>query len=234
MRESIVCLIVGLWGAVGVARAQIPVTDAASIAQQVKQVASWAQQISAMKSQLDQQKQLFASMTGSRGIGNLLNNPALLDALPPDWQQVYQAMKNGGYSGLTGSAATIRSANSVFDACVAETGAAQTICQRSASKGAQDKAFAQTAYQSAQNRLANIQNLMGQIDNTPDPKAIADLQARIQTEQATIQNEQTKLQLFKMLADAEDKLIAQQQQELAAQRLARTGRTAQRLKLHDW
>ncbi len=49
-----------------------------------------------------------------------------------------------------------------------------------------------------------------------------------------IQNEQTKLQLFKMLADTEDKLIAQQQEELAAQRQARTGRTTDHLQLHNW
>ncbi len=143
----------------------IPVFDAANVAQAINQVQAWGQQLTQMQQQLTQQQNLFNSLNGSRGIGNLLNDPSLQNALPAGWQQVYQAVQNGGYSGLTGSAAAIRSANSVFDACASETGAEQIICQRSASKSAQDKDFAQTAYQSAQNRLANIQNLMGQIDN---------------------------------------------------------------------
>jgi type IV secretion system protein VirB5 len=66
------------------------------------------------------------------------------------------------------------------------------------------------AYQASIQRLNNIQGLMGQINSSTDPKAIADLQARIQGEQAAIQNEQTKVQLMAMLQKSEDGLIEQQ------------------------
>lgn len=202
------------------AHAQIPVTDALSLAQQVQQVAAWAQQIQSMKDQITNQQQLYSSMNGARGIGQLLNNPALKNTLPPDWQQVYSAIQAGGYAGLTGTAKTIRDANAIYQC---NTGTSEEIarCNRSLSKTAQDKAFANEAYAAAQRRLDNIQALMGQIDNATDPKQINDLQVRMQAEQAMIQNEQTKLMMFKMMAESEDRLIAQQKQEVTMERWSR-------------
>jgi type IV secretion system protein VirB5 len=64
---------------------------------------------------------------------------------------------------------------------------------------------------------------MSRINATQDPKAIAELQGRIAIEQAKIQNEQTKLQMFQMVAQAEDRLQQQRQRELNAQANARRG-----------
>ena len=57
---------------------------------------------------------------------------------------------------------------------------------------------------------------MYEINQTQDPKAIAELQGRIAVEQANIQNEQTKLQLYEMVAAAEEKVQAQRQREIQA------------------
>lgn len=215
-------LVVGLafFGLVDVASAQIPVTDVAGLTQQIQQVISWGQQLQQMKAQIDQQKATYEAMSGSRGLGSLLNNPALKNALPQDWQQVYSAVQKGGYQGLTSAAKVIRDANRVND-CVDRTNTLNALCQREANKAAQDKAFAQAAYTSAQTRLDNIQGLMGQIDATTDAKSIAELGARMQAEQAMIQNEQTKLQMFRMLADAEKDLIDQQKRETSMKDLQR-------------
>jgi len=207
------------------AHAQIPVTDVANLTQQIQQVVSWGQQIQGMKDQLTQQQQLFSSMNGSRGLGQLLNNPALKNALPADWQNVYSSIQSGGYSGLTGSAKAIRDANAIYDC---NAGAANNVarCNREMNKTAQDKAFANDAYTAAQRRLDNIQALMGQIDNATDTKQIQDLQVRMQAENAMIQNEQTKLMMFKMMADSEDKLIAQQKHEQDMKNLSSRTRSA--------
>ena len=73
-----------------VAHAQIPVTDGASIAQQaaaqVETIAKWKLQYDQMMSQIDQAKQQFESLTGSRGLGTIMNNAALRDYLPNNWQ----------------------------------------------------------------------------------------------------------------------------------------------------
>lgn len=227
IRRIILGCCIGLLTATA-AQAQIPVTDVASLSQQIQQVAAWAQQIQGMKDQIDQQKYLYQSMNGSRGIGQLLNNPALQNTLPDNWKTVYSSIQNGGYSGLTGSAKAIRDANSIFG-CDGKTGLALTICNRDRNKAAQDKAFSLDAYDAAQRRLDNIQALTRQIDNATDTKTIQDLQVRMQAENAMIQNEQTKLMMFKMMADAESKLIDQQKREADAAHLSRRARLADRL-----
>ncbi|EDL5919966.1 P-type DNA transfer protein VirB5 [Salmonella enterica subsp. enterica serovar Infantis] len=211
-----------------VAFAQIPVTDGASIAQQVaaqvETIAKWKMQYDQMTSQINQMKQQYESLTGSRNLGQILNNSALRDYLPNDWQGVYDAVKSGGYSGLSGRALSIYEGNKAFDACAHFKVADQrTACEAQAVKGAQDKAFALDAYDKAKSRLTQIDQLMAKINDTPDPKAIAELQGRIAAEQAMIQNEQTKLQMYQMVAAAEDRLQEQRQRELNAKAGARRG-----------
>ncbi|WP_045758397.1 P-type DNA transfer protein VirB5 [Xanthomonas albilineans] len=208
--------------------AQIPVTDGASIAQQVaaqvETIAKWKMQYDQMTSQINQMKQQYESLTGSRGLGNILNNPALREYLPSDWQGVYDAVKSGGYSSLSGRALSIYEGNKAFDACAHFKVADQrTACEAQAVKGAQDKAFALDAYDKAKSRLTQIDQLMAKINDTPDPKAIVELQARIAAEQAMIQNEQTKLQMYQMVAAAEDRLQEQRRRELNAKAAARRG-----------
>lgn len=219
----------------GHASAQIPVTDVAlngqTAANQTATMAQWAQQIVEMKNQYDQLTQQYtqmqedyAAVTGSRGLGTILNNPELRDYLPNDWQGVYDSVKSQGYSGLSGTAATVYSESRIYDSCAHISMADQrTLCEASAVKAAQDKGFALDAYDTAKGRLTQIDQLMSQINATDDPKSIAELQGRIQAEQAMIQNEQTKLQLYDMVAQAEDRIQQQQQLELNARRSARRG-----------
>lgn len=205
--------------------AQIPVTDGASIAKsvenQIETMAKWKMQYDQMVSQIDQMKQQYAAVTGARGMGELFNNPQLRDYLPQDWQGVYDSVKSGGYAGLSGRAESIYNDNKAYDACAGFTSNEQRMnCEAQAVKGAQDKAFALDAYDAAKNRLSQIDLLMQQINRTQDPKAIAELQGRIAAEQAMIQNEQTKLQMYQMVAAAEDRLQEQRQREINAKVLA--------------
>ena len=208
--------------------AQIPVTDGASIAnsvqQQVETIAKWKMQYEQMMTSIDQSKQQLSSLTGSRGLGNIMNNPALRDYLPSDWQKVYDSVKSGGYSGLTGTGKSIYEANKIYDGCAYITiNEQRTACEARAVKGAQDKGFALDAYTTAKNRVNQIDQLMGQINQTQDPKAIAELQGRIAAEQANIQNEQTKLQMYAMVAQAEDHMQQQRQTEINAKANSRRG-----------
>ncbi len=207
------------------AHAQIPVTDVASIStqvsNQVETIAQWKMQYDQMTSQINQMQQQYASMIGTRNLGQIMNNPSLRDYLPNDWQGVYDSVRTGGYSGLTGRAQSVYEANKVYDACAHYKVAEQrTACEAQAVKGAQDKAFALDAYDKAKGRLTQIDGLMSQINGTTDPKAIAELQGRIAAEQALIQNEQTKLQMYQMVATAEDRLQEQRQREINAKVLS--------------
>jgi type IV secretion system protein VirB5 len=71
-------------------------------------------------------------------------------------------------------------------------------------------------------RFNYLQGLMGQINNTTDPKAIAELNARITAEQTMMTNEQTKLQQTVSLMQSRDAVTQQQQNELA---IKQTGST---------
>lgn len=216
---------------VGTAQAQIPVTvttqvtdSPMTIAEFTSNTTRWAQQVAQMKSQIDQMRQNYESITGNRGMGRIYDDPQYRDYLPSDWQKVYDSVKNGGWDGLEGRAAGIYGDNKIYDSCQSFTIAEQrTACQAQAVKPSQDKAFALDAYDQAKNRVNQIDQLMGQINQTQDPKAIAELQGRIAAEQAMIQNEQTKLQMYQMVADAEGKIQQQRQTELNAKANARRG-----------
>ncbi len=200
-----------------VARAQgIPVYDAQNVVQAIAAVG-------ALRQQVQQELQLYHSLSGSRGFGALMDNPVLAHSLPSNWQDVYRAIQNGGYAGLTGRAQTLRQASQIYN-CEDQRGVDQQVCERVLNKPFQDKAFGIQAYQSELEELEQIQRLMQQIDATQDAKGIAELQARIQTESTAVANEMTKLQLFRMLADTEDRLIAEQQQELVLKRAGNTQR----------
>lgn len=210
------------------AHAQIPVTDEASILQQVanqiETIAKWKIQYDQMVTQIENMEREYQALTGGRGLGTILNDPRYREYLPDEWQGVYDAVRNGGYEGLSGRAATIHAENQIFDACAhLQINDQRLACEAQAVKGAQDKAFALDAYDAARDRLNQIDQLMQRINTTEDPKDIAELQGRIAAEQAMIQNEQTKLQMYAMVAEAEDRLQEQRQLELNAQANARRG-----------
>lgn len=219
MKSASLVLLIGLTAFAAPAGA-ITVVDVGMNTQtrtnQLANMAKYAEMVAQYKQQLDQMQQQYKSLTGTRNLGEILNNPAFRNYLPPEWQDVYRSVQNGGYSGLTGAAKAIRDLNQVYDACATRTGRGKTICERAASKAAQDKAFATEAFDRARDRLDQITGLMKQVNATSDPKAIAEIQARIAVEQAAIQNEQTKLQMYQMIANAEDRLVEQQQREEAA------------------
>lgn len=201
--------------------AQIPVTDVASIQQQVSSqietIAKWQSQYEQMTTRIDQAKQQYESITGSRGLGEVFNDPSMRDYLPAEWQSVYDSVKRGGYSGLSGKSAQIYNQNKVFDSCERLRDESQKrVCESRAVKSSQDQALALESFDKAKDRINQIDRLMRKINDTTDPKSIAELQSRIAIEQANIQNEQTKLQLYRMIADSESKIQEQQHREIQA------------------
>ncbi|HDR9173004.1 TPA: P-type DNA transfer protein VirB5 [Burkholderia vietnamiensis] len=194
----------------------IPVYDARNVVQAIATVGQ-------LKQQVQQEMQIYQSTVGTRGFGALLSNPVVANSLPPNWQSVYTAIQDGGYAGLTGNAQALRSGSQIYN-CEDQTGIDQQVCRRTLNKPYQDKAFGLQAYQAELQELNQIQALAQLINATQDPKGIAELQARIQTESTAVGNEMTKLQLFRMLAETEDKLVAEQRSELVLSRAGKTNR----------
>lgn len=217
-------------------KAQIPTTDIVNnithILNQTQDMAEWAEQINAMYQQIEQMERQYSHMekeyekiTGSRNLGQILNNPLFRNYLPEEWRDLYDATRRGGYASLTGNAKTLYDDNQVFDMCAHLVNEVHRKgCESQAIKGAQDQAFATTAYDAAKNRVDQIEGLMAKINETEDPKAIAELQARIAVEQTAIQNEQTKLSMFQMIANSEKEMQAQRLREAEAKTWSATGR----------
>ncbi len=166
----------------------IPVADGAAVAQRaanfVQQMAEYAKQLTQMKNQYEQQVKQFKAMTGSRGLGNILQD-AVKDQVPSEWSAIYKGAKDIDYKSVINSKG--------YDSKAAD---------RMAVKNLQDM---EEVFKSTKTQLDSLTVMMNQINQTQDMKAAADLQNRIAVEQAKIANNQTKLDML-------DRLYARQKE----------------------
>jgi len=198
------------------ARAGIPVIDVTAVANLMQQVSYWQQQISAMQKQYDQLQtanaqlgQTYDAMTGSRGMGQLLpSSDSTRNYLPSNYNDLMSTLNSstGSYSGLASQMQSIMKANSVLSS--AQMSALSPELRQVVEQGRQASAMlngtTQAAYQNTSQRFSALQQLVDAIGRTNDPKAIQELQARIQAEQNMLTNEQTKLQSLYQVAQSEE------------------------------
>ncbi|WCF29564.1 P-type DNA transfer protein VirB5 [Xylella fastidiosa] len=191
------------------AHAGMPVIDWANLEQAQLQVEAWKKQYEQMASQIEQVKQQYNSINGIRNMGSLVNNPAARQYLPANYATI---LSQG-----VGNWEAIRSAAEKFDVSMtslaANSDTAQAF-QQAAKQAALNRASAELAYSTASQRFSDIQVLLDKINNAPDAKDIADLQARIQAEQVMMQNEANKLQALQLLVNAQRDLQIQQMKEI--------------------
>lgn len=228
----ILALVTGLFSG-GQAFAGIPVIDGANLAQAIQQVMAWAQQYQQMTQQIQQLQQQIESVTGSRGFSSVLNSPAFQQArrmLPEDAQTLLNLGNGGSYGNLASSINSIKQATSMLTASDFGSQSAADQWLADLNRAASNKALSQEAYNSAQQRLSNLEDLLQQISTTQDPKAIAELQARINVEQGLIQNEQAKINAMAMLVNAERQISEMQARDLSI-RTAGTNRTVPRVQV---
>lgn len=183
-------------------QAGIPVIDSSNLAQQIQQVAAWAQQYTQMANQITQLQQTYTSITGSRNLGSILTNPLLSNVVPSDLLTVYGAINSGGYANISSAAKVIRDAIKIYN-CNDRTGQDKTICEALLNTNAQTQANQQNALTLANQRFAQIQSLQSQINLTTDPKAIAELQARLAVENANIANDANRIALMNQIAQSQ-------------------------------
>lgn len=208
------------------ALATISVIDSANLSNSAKQVTAWAQQLEAMKRQLEQAKQQYIALTGNRNLGQILYNSELRNKLPAEYQAIYNMAGSSNY-GISGSISDIINLEKLSGSTADMQ---KNIEARSARTAATNKAVGLKAYAGANKRLLQIEALMNKINETQDLKAINELQARIAIEQAAIQNEMTKLQMIGQLQAAEQHLINEQKLELSRRLLNSTNTEMPRIK----
>ena len=191
--------------------AQWAVVDAPSIVQLIQEVQTTAQQLQTARAQLLQAQQALQTMTGDRGMEQLLGG-TVRNYLPSNWTQVTGALQgSGGFSALSTDVQSIVMANAVLSpqrlATLSPGG--QQLIQNSRQWSAMQQALSHQALSNASSRFAAIQTLIAAISSATDQKGILDLQARISAELGMLQNEQTKLQVLNQATQAQESSLRQ-------------------------
>jgi type IV secretion system protein VirB5 len=195
-------------GVAPAAHAQWAVIDVGAIAQLVREVGQMEQALQVAQGQLNQAQQTYQSMTGGRGMENLLAG-TVRNYLPANSAQLT--------SGLAGPIQATVTANAILTPAQWAALSLAEQQQLSAARGnaALLSVATQQAYNTASSRFASVQLLINAIATATDPKGIMDLQARIQAEHGMLQNDQTKLQVLFQLVQAQELSRRQQTREQA-------------------
>lgn len=199
--------------------AGIPVVDAAAIAQDAtnfaKQMIEMANQLNTLKSQLDQQLKQYQSMTGDRGMGQLLDGQ-VRNYLPDDWQTVMDLLDSpSGYDSLSSNIKRYIDENKIISDGDMQSMPQKTriLLEKKRKLYALNKSLSTEAYNKSSERVKLLQQLTDKIGASGDQKAILDLQARIQSEQTQLTNEATKLQSLSQQLVNEERNFRLQSQE---------------------
>jgi type IV secretion system protein VirB5 len=197
------------------ARAQWAVVDAPAIMQLIQQVQTTAQQLTTAKAQLSQAEQALQTMTGDRGMAQLLSGTNR-NYLPGDWMQVRSVLQGaGGFGALSTDVQTMLSANAILSpqrlASLPPSG--QQLIQSDRQWSAMEQALSHQALSSASTRFASIQSLISAIPSAADQKGILELQARISAELGMLQNEQIKVHILSQSMQAQQGALRQQARE---------------------
>lgn len=160
--------------------AQIPVSDVVSITTQVQNqvqtMAQWAQQFQQMRAQIELTQTQMKSVTGSRGKGQLFDNPLVSPQLPADWVAVVESVKAGkAYE-------TERSKYQVFPDRPKRNALNDTIAAQNVTMS--------DLYSRSNDRMGQVRNLMQEIDQAEDPAAKTDLTNRLINEHNAMQADQ--------------------------------------------
>ncbi len=196
------CLVVAflfVLGGLSPAHAQFAVIDVASVTQLISEVQTLQQQLQTARDHLSQAQAEYQSITGSRGMEQLLSGIAR-NYLPPDWDALASAAQGSGgsYPALTAAIRAATSANAILTAqdlaSLSPTG--NQHIQAARQTLAMLQAVSHQGLATTSNRFASLQQLIDALSRASDQKAVLDLQARIAAEQGMLMNEQIKLQML--------------------------------------
>lgn len=223
-RPGLVLGLVLLWGASAPVPAALPVIDIGAILQMVQQVRTMQDQLLTARSQLREAQSQLQSMTGGRGLENLLGGEPR-NYLPTDWQALSEVLsaRSLRYRALATSLESLVQSNAILDdrARAALPPAQQQALDRARREIALAQSVAREALATTSERFNSLEGLIAALARARDPKAVWDLQARISTEQAMLSNENAKLAMVFETARAESAARQQQLREAAVRDIGR-------------
>jgi type IV secretion system protein VirB5 len=195
-----VCLLVA-----PVARAQFAVIDIGAITQLISEVQILEEQLTTARAHLAQAVTEYNSITGGRGMQQLLSGQPR-NYLPASWAELQAAMAAGGGALGAGIAGSV-TANSVIppQTLALLPPDVQQHIGNARRLAALQQNLTRQALLTTSNRFASLQQLIDTIGGAADQKAILDLQARVNSENSMLQNEQSKLVTLYQLVQAEER-----------------------------
>ncbi len=198
----------------------IPVNDQAAIAKQIESIAQLKSQLDALNQQIGQARQLYGSLnklTNMADVAEVLNDPAIRKALPSDFAAIEGLLKGNGTGVFGDSASRFLEGNSTYRAD-ADDFYAQEL-SRLQNKNAGQMSLGEQIYDAATKRIDGIDQLRGKISTAGDAKEIADLQARLQAEQAFLQTDVLRMEGLRMVQQAQNQVDEQRKAEDWRQRM---------------
>jgi type IV secretion system protein VirB5 len=188
-------------------RAQWAVIDVGAIVQLVKEVATLEQQLQIAEQTLTNAQQQYQAITGNRGMQNLLSGTNR-NYLPTNWSQLASAITQtgGAYQALSVGTQSLMMANAVLTPQQVATlsPSEQAQLQSARQSAALLQSTSREALENTSARFASLQQLINAIPSATDQKGALDLQARIQAEQAMLQNENTKIAALYQTLEAQE------------------------------
>lgn len=177
-----------LAGIASTGHAQWATFDASNLIQNLAQYAQMVEQVAQLKSQLDQLKSQYQAVTGSYGLGSLLQNDtfAAENIVPGSWQDVVRQQQSGKY----------KNKMDYYEKLMRTVDPALFDKDKSRSTGAYKlsydntrAAFAVTdaTYDAVDAHRKNIEQLIRRIDSTQNIKEATDLNNRLVSENAMLQ-----------------------------------------------
>lgn len=176
--------------------AAIPVIDSANLRQNLIQVKHLLTEIDTLKQQLHTARSQLSSINGIRHMSGVIDSVYDISVkVDPNLTLQQQGLHDSQWLQLGGDVAGL------YDDVNRYRG----------------RWFGQTqvSLQQTQARYQQLMRLIQKIDNAPQQKDIADLQARIDAEGVMLANEQAKLQLLEAQAKASDALTQQRITQMA-------------------
>ncbi|MFC5423141.1 P-type DNA transfer protein VirB5 [Bosea eneae] len=212
-RLLIAAALVGL-PAHGFAQQGVPVFDAGAIAKHVEQIGKLTEQIKTMEAQLTQAKQLYESfnkLTDVNDIASLLSSEEFRKHLPKEFSEIEKLVSGGGGS-LAGVVDRYLDQNRAYQGGDANS-FYRTELDRIARQTGAKHSIGQSVYDTASKRIDGLEELRQKITASKDAKDVLDLSARIQAEQAMLQNEVLRMQGLAMVQQARSDMDGQRQKE---------------------
>ncbi len=203
------------------AHAQMAVFDSASFGQLIQEAQHGTQQIAQLEqvitinrnqlTQLFTLYQSFAHLTDVTQLAPLLLQQSTIQALP-EMVQIENLLRGQGFSGtLASQAQALMASIQVYTPTGYDFAATQMNTAARASAG--QMAAAQTLYESSTQRVNGLQQMMGQLGLSADPKQTADIQARVEIENGYAAAQGNQIKALQVMQKAQEDVEQQQQDE---------------------